>query len=265
MSTKNKIVIVIIATILLTVLAFVWSQIPRKTNKLENTSKAESKDKVVNVEAKINNYIVNTNNNDFEDFKTIYADGRKSDVRNFRFYNSLMKNVPFGDTVAAKELGLIHVATEWNEYDANVASPESAFIEISIPMGSEQQKEWAATGIDSKSTMIGGDVESDRRMKEPAKRYWAVASKMFEQEFANFKKAEGISNRNVDSVTFDFITTDGFYIVQVPKAELESGTSIWSNMFEESKFLNTEMKRVQSESAKEAEKRVEARQLEEAY
>jgi hypothetical protein len=51
-------------------------------------------------------------------------------------------------------------------------------------------------------------------------------------------------------VTFDFITTSGFYIVQVPKSDLESGKSIWNKMFEELKFLNTELARVQNEAQK---------------
>ena len=84
---------------------------------------------------------------------------------------------------------------------------------------------------------------------------------MFEQEFATLKKAEGISNRDTAYVTFDFITTNGFYTIQELKSELENGKSIWSNLFKESKFLNTEMARVQNESQKEAEKRYEDRQL----
>jgi hypothetical protein len=109
--------------------------------------------------------------------------------------------------------------------------------------------------------MVGGDVETNERIKEPSIRYWAVASKMFEQEFNTLKKAKGISNRGVDYVTFDFITTNGFYTVQLKKSELESGQSVWSNLFKESKFLNTEMERVQKESQQDAEKIYEARQL----
>jgi hypothetical protein len=116
-----------------------------------------------------------------------------------------------------------------------------------------EKKELRDAGIkdaDLNSQMVGGTEEDNKIFKEPSIRYWAVASKMFEQEFKNLKKADSISDRTVDYVTFDFITTSGFYTVQVPKSELESGRSIWSKMFEESKFLNTELARVQNEAQK---------------
>jgi hypothetical protein len=185
-------------------------------------------------------------------FETLYNDGRISGVRNIQYYNSLVKSgIPMKD---AKH-GLTTVITEWNKYDANVACPEAAFIQTEILVGSAQKKELIAAGVDANSTMVGGDVETNERIKEPSKRYWAVASKMFEQEFKNLKKAEGISNRDTNYVTFDFITTKGFYTVQVEKSKLENNQSIWSNLFKESKFLNLEMARVQNESAVDAEKR----------
>ena len=60
---------------------------------------------------------------------------------------------------------------------------------------------------------------------------------------------------------FFIITGNGFYTVQVKKSELENGQSVWSNLFKESKFLNTEMARVQNESQIDAEKRYKAKQL----
>jgi hypothetical protein len=191
-------------------------------------------------------------------FETLYNDGRISGVRNSKYYYYLVKDgIPMKD---AKQ-GLTTVITEWNKYDANVACPEAAFIQTELLMESEQKKELIAAGADANSTMVGGDEETNRRIKEPSKRYWAVASKMFEQEFSSLKKAEGISNRDTNYVTFDFITTKGFYTVQVEKTKLESDQSIWSNLFKESKFLNTEMARVQNESAIDAEKRYKDRQL----
>jgi hypothetical protein len=120
-------------------------------------------------------------------------------------------------------------------------------------MRDSEKIEMEKNGIDANSTMVGGDVETNRRFKEPSIRYWAIASKMFEQEFKNLKKAQRISNRDTTYVTFDFITTNGFYTIQELKSELESGKSIWSNLFKESKFLNTEMARVQNETQKEFE------------
>jgi uncharacterized protein with FMN-binding domain len=200
-----------------------------------------------------------------ENNKTKYADGRFTAVRNLEYYNSQVKtSIPMKDS----KLGLTTIMTEWNAYDANVASAEAAFIEVprSIEERDKVRAEMKAAGVDlstddGNSTMIGGDEETNRRFVEPSKRYWAVASKVFEQEFTKLKKAKSISDRSVDYVTFDFITTNGFYTVQVKKSELESSQSVWSNLFEESKFLNTEMARVQNESAIDAQQRYEAKQL----
>ena len=192
-------------------------------------------------------------------FETIYNNGIKSGVRNIKYYNYLVKDSkPFGDT----KLGLTTVITEWNKYDANVATAQSSFIEKALFLEETEKKQMIEDGFEpSKSTMVGADVETNRRIKEPSIRYWAVASKIFEKEFKNLKKADGISNRDTTYVTFDFITTNGFYTIQEKKSELESGKSIWSNLFKESKFLNTEMARVQNESQKDAQKRYENRQI----
>jgi hypothetical protein len=231
---------------------------------IENNQIETAKDavKTENKPAKDTFAIVSTNS---ERLETKYTDGRITSVRNLPYYKALVKSsIPMKDS----KLGLTTVMTEWNAYDANVAAPEAAFIEVprSIEERDKLRAELKAGGVelstdDGNSTMIGGDVETNERIKEPSKRYWAVASKVFEQEFNNLKKADGISDRSVNYVTFDFITTSGFYTVQVKKSELESGQSVWSNLFEESKFLNTEMARVQNESAIDAQQRYEAKQL----
>ena len=195
-------------------------------------------------------------------FQTIYNDGRKTAIRNLKYYNNLVNNnKPFGDN----KLGLTTVTTEWNKYDGNVASPQGSFIEKPLFLEEAEKKQILEAGQmdpnDLNSTMVGGDEETNRRIKEPSIRYWAVASKMFEKEFKNLKKAKSITNRDTTYVTFDFITTNGFYTVQELKSELESGKSKWSNLFKESKFLNTEMARVQNESQKDAQKRYNASQL----
>jgi hypothetical protein len=193
-----------------------------------------------------------------ERYETKYIDGRITAVRNLKYYNALVNtSKPLGDS----KLGLTTVTSEWNEYDGNVATPQCSFTEKPLFLTEAEKSQMREAGVDGKSTMVGGDEETNERIKEPSIRYWAVASKMFEQEFSTLKKAKGISNRDVDYVTFDFITTNGFYTVQEKKSKLESGQSVWSNLFKESKFLNTEMERVQRESQQDAEKRFEARQL----
>jgi hypothetical protein len=208
------------------------------------------------IETEDNNFKLNKAE-DTTKFETIYNDGRITSVRNVAYYGYLVKDAKPLDT----KLGLTTVITEWNKYDANVACPQAGFIQRPLSLTEPQKMEMIEAGVEGNSTMVGGDEETNRRIKEPSIRYWAVASKMFEQEWKNLKKANGISNRDTTYVTFDFITSNGFYTVQEKKSELESGKSIWSNLFNESKFYNTEMARVQNESAIDAQKRYEAKQL----
>jgi hypothetical protein len=221
-------------------------------NQLEKSKTAGNKNETVE-----NNFKLNTVE-DTSKFETLYNDGRITAVRNIKYYNYLIKDSkPFGDT----KYGLSTVITEWNKYDANVACPQGGFIQRPLSLTEPQKIEMIEAGVEGNSTMVGGDEETNRRFKEPSIRYWSVASKIFEQEFKNLKKADGISNRDTTYVTFDFITTNGLYIVQEKKSELESGKSIWSNLFKESKFLNSEMARVQNESAIDGQKRYEAQEL----
>jgi hypothetical protein len=133
-----------------------------------------------------------------DDGKSKYADGRKTGVRVLKYYNDLVKtSTPMQD---AKE-GLTTIITEWNEYDANVASPQGAFIEKPTFLTEAEKKELREAGVkdsDMNSQMVGGTEEDNKVFKEPSIRYWAVASKMFEQEFENLKKVENISDRTVD-------------------------------------------------------------------
>lgn len=215
------------------------------------------KTKIEKIETAENNFKLNKEPDTIK-FETIYNDGRKTAVRNLKYYNYLVKS---SQTIKDEKLGLTTVTSEWNKYDGNVASPQGAFIEKPLFLEEAEKKQILEAGQvdprDMNSTMVGGDEETNSRIKEPSIRYWAVASKMFEQEFNNLKKAATISNRDTTYVTFDFITNNGFYTVQELKSELENGKSIWSNLFKESKFLNTEMARVQNESQKE----FEAKQL----
>ncbi len=227
-------------------------------NQTKNNNVKSSKKETVENNFKLNKVA------DTSKLETIYNDGRITAVRNSKYYNLLVKT---SKPIENSKFGLTTVFTEWNKYDANVASAQGGFIQV--PRSSEDivklREELKASGADSNidlnSTMVGGDEETNRRFKKPSIRYWAVASKMFEQEFKNLKKANVISNRDTTYVTFDFITTNGFYTVQEKKSELENGKSIWSNLFKESKFLNTEMARVQNESNIDDQKRYEAKQL----
>ena len=114
---------------------------------------------------------------DTSKLETIYNDGRITAVRNVKYYGYLVRDSkPFGDT----KLGLTTVITEWNKYDANVATAQSSFIEKALFLEETEKKQMIENGFEpSNSTMVGADEETNRRIKEPSIRYWAVANKMF--------------------------------------------------------------------------------------
>ncbi len=151
-----------------------------------------------------------------------YADGRISEVRTLTYYNF------YTDTILAnknEELKLILVITEWNKYEALVADSVSTFTQL------------------PSNTMLGGDVETNRRMKKSAVRYFDIANKMFEKEVKKLPKMEVITNRDANYVTIDFITNKGFFTIQEQKSKLENNQSIWSNLFKESKLLSIEVEK----------------------
>jgi hypothetical protein len=153
-------------------------------------------------------------------FDTIYADGRKTGVRNLNYYNGLIDNQKQNKSEKVK---ILYVMTEWNEYEAVVASPQSAFIQL------------------PSNSMVGGDEETNRRVKNYAIRYFAIATKLFEKEVRNLKPINDITDRSTDYVTFDFITNKGIYTIQEKKVELENNQSIWSDLFTASKQLNSDV------------------------
>jgi hypothetical protein len=153
-------------------------------------------------------------------FDTIYADGRKTGVRSLNYYKILIDSEKQNKSETVK---ILYVMTEWNKYDAVVAGPQEAFIQL------------------PSNTMVGGDVETNRRVKNYAIRYFAIATKMFEKEAQGLKPINDITDRGVDDVTFDFITNKGIYTIQERKSELEDNRSIWSGLFTASKQLNRDV------------------------
>ncbi len=208
-----------------------------------------NKKQIVNEKVK-NNFKLNKESDTLK-FETLYNDGRITAVRNQKYYNYLLQDAKLTKDTALK---IYTVVSEWNKYDANIQSASGGFIQVPrsaqevINLKEELKAGGADTNQDLNSTMVGGDVESNNRFKEPSERYFAVAKKIFEQEFKNLTKAESISNRDTNYVTFDFITNKGLFTIQELKSVLETNQSVWSTLFTESKFLNTEMARVQKES-----------------
>jgi hypothetical protein len=155
-----------------------------------------------------------------ETFETKYADGRITSVRNLNYYNILIENQKENKS---ENIKILYVMTEWDKYDAVVAAPQEAFIQL------------------PNNSMIGGDVETNRRVKDYAIRYFAIATKTFEKEARNLKMINAITDRDTNYVTFDFITNKGIYTIQEKKSDLENDQSTWSGLFTASKQLNSDV------------------------
>ena len=152
--------------------------------------------------------------------ETKYDDGRVSEARSIDPYSprtdpEVNKNEP---------IKLLGTVVEWNKYEALVSSEETGFIQLET------------------NTMRGGDVQTNKRVSKSLLPFFKQSKKIFQERMGTLLKVDKIPNRNVDSVSFDFITNKGTYTVQESKKTLESGDTDLSRMFKEAKKLNLEIK-----------------------
>ena len=175
----------------------------------ENKKKEQqSKDKI----EKNNNFDTITN--------TKYNDGRLSEVRIFNYYHASK------DTAIEKKgdrIKLKYVVLEWNKYEAIVADEEGAFAQLET------------------QTMRGGDVGTNKKVQKSSSLFFKQSKKIFEEKINTLLEANEIPNRNVDSVSFDFVTNKGVYTMQESKKTLESGSSDLSKIFKDAKSLKLEI------------------------
>jgi hypothetical protein len=162
----------------------------------------------------------NLTSNSFEDYKTKYKDGRKSEIRMLFTYES------FDDTLILypkDKTKIVLVVIEWNKNEGIVATESASFAN------------------QNNNQMNGGDVETNRRMLSASKKFIKFSEQYFDKNFDKLTKIEEIPNRELDSVSFDFITNKGIFTVQENLKKLENNTSIWSLLFEEGKKLKLEV------------------------
>ena len=154
---------------------------------------------------------------------TKYNDGRLSEVRIFNDYHA-SKNTTIekkGDAIK-----LLYVVVEWNKYEAVVADGEGAFAQLET------------------QTMTGGDVGTNKKVQKPSSLFFKQSEKIFEEKINSLLKVNEIPNRNVDYVSFDFITNKGVYTIQESKKTLESGNTDLSAIFKGAKSLKLEIEKV---------------------
>lgn len=154
---------------------------------------------------------------------TRYSDGRKTTVRDFQFFEFYRDKTAAPDPASIK-LGLVVV--EWGRYDALVADGESVFGQL------------------PSNLMVGGDVETNQRVRPSASAFFANARAAFAARRNSLMRIErAVPNRNSDRVSFDFVTNQGTFTVQQDLAALENGTSPWSALFREAGALREKVER----------------------
>jgi hypothetical protein len=157
---------------------------------------------------------------------TRYADGRTSQVRTFPYFDYYRDKKA---SAARQPANLIVVVVEWGRYDAVVGDRQSAFAQLPT------------------NTMVGGDGETDNRVSKPSKAFFATARQTFTQQRDNLTRInKTVPNRNIDLVSFDFVTNQGTFTVQQDRRTLENGTSPWSKMFREARALREDIRRAAS-------------------
>jgi hypothetical protein len=161
-----------------------------------------------------------------EPWATRYADGRTSQVRTFQYFDHYHDKKP---SAARQPANLIVVVVEWGRYDAVVGDRQGAFAQLPT------------------NTMVGGDVETNNRVSKPSKAFFATARQTFAQQRDNLTRInKTVPNRNIDLVSFDFVTNQGTFTVQQDRRTLENGTSPWSKMFREARALREDVRRAAS-------------------
>ena len=160
-------------------------------------------------------------NNNFDTIApTKYRDGRLSEVRIFNYYHSFKDNA-----IDKKEdrIKLKIVVVEWNKYEAVVSDENVAFAHLET------------------QTMRGGDVGTNKKVSKSSTLFFKQSEKTFEKRINSLLKINEIPNRNVDSVSFDFVTNKGIYTIQESKKTLESGSTDLSKIFKDAKSLKLQI------------------------
>jgi hypothetical protein len=165
----------------------------------------------------------NITSNNLEDFKTKYKDGRKSEIRMLLTYES------FEDSLALypkNKTKILLVVIEWNKSEGIVATENSAFANL------------------NNNQMYGGDVETNRRVAPSANKFLKLCEQFLDSNINAFTKIEEIPNRDINFVSFDFISNKGIFTVQEKLATLENNTSMFSNLFTQGKKLKSETEKI---------------------
>lgn len=163
----------------------------------------------------------NITSNNYEDFKTKYTDGRKSEIRTLLSYETLMFEDTF-QSYSKDKTKIALVVIEWNKNEGIVTTENSAFANL------------------NNNQMYGGDVETNRRVTPSAGKFIKLCEQFFDSNIDKFTKISEIPNRDLEFVSFDFVTNKGIFTSQESLKNLENNKSSFSPIFNEGKKLKLE-------------------------
>jgi hypothetical protein len=148
---------------------------------------------------------------------TPYNDGRKTEVRVFNYYDFYRdKSIVAG----APDPKLLLMVVEWDRYNAVVSDDDGAFAQLKI------------------NAMIGGDVETNKKTSPFASQFFKIADAVFITQRSAINKISSIPNRDVEMVSFDFVTNQGTFTLQQKRSDLENVASDWGKLFKSAQVLH---------------------------
>ena len=137
---------------------------------------------------------------------TKYSDGRTSEVRTEYYYTESIKTLDKNT-----DLKLFFFVMEYNDYEAVVSDKDGVFGQLP----------------NNTMTQIKKNVAGQN--------FFIFVDTVFQKNLNLLTLMTKITDRSVDTVSFDFVTNKGVYTVQESKINLEKGNSIWSELYKKAK------------------------------
>jgi hypothetical protein len=137
---------------------------------------------------------------------TKYGDGRTSEVRTESYYANSIKTLDKNT-----DLKLFFFVMEYNSYEAVISDKDGVFGQLPS----------------NTMTQIKKNVSGQN--------FFIFADTIFQKKFNLLTPMTTITDRDLDTVSFDFVTNKGVYTVQESKMNLEKGNSVWSELYKKAK------------------------------
>jgi hypothetical protein len=199
MNQKTLAIFVIILTVFLLTSFFIHQNKENSNAKIEGDNVVSKIESVNSKTTKVIDPKTNMEN-------TKYSDGRTSEVRTESYYADTIKML---DKDA--DLELFFFVMEYNGFEAVVSDKDGVFGQLPS----------------NTMTRIKKNVAGQN--------FFNFADKLFQEKLSSLMPMIRITDRSIDTVSFDFVTNKGVYTVQESKTNLEKGNSIWSELYKKAK------------------------------